>query len=406
MKIAFVWVPNRFHDIGGMLAHERGIAKGFVHEKSEVQLLTPFPETLSPEVTQVWLPHRVWQFPNQILATIAYCHLTFPKYLRLVRAFSPDFIYHRSMVFVDTGYRLKEALGLPMVLEYNSSVAWTIKNWLRGPKRLLGQLLLPAVVRHETRLLESADLIAVVSDVLKERLRADGISEERIIVCPNGVDEERFAPRPKHQALQSRLDLHGKTVVGFVATFGPWHGSETLAKAVASIAAKRSDIVVLFIGDGKLRKEAESIIETAGASSAARFVGKVPFKEIPDYLSVCDVVVNASEVADGEDFIGSPTKLFEYLACAKALVSTDVGQPGQLLSHEETALLIPQQNPDRMAKAIIRLADDSGLRQTLAENGRKFVLANYTWSHSARRILDAVKRLPARPGQARDGSFR
>ena len=66
---------------------------------------------------------------------------------------------------------------------------------------------------------------------------------------------------------------------------------------------------------------------------------------------------------DGSEFFGSPTKLFEYMAMGKGIVASRLGQIGDVLSDEETALLIEPGNARQLADAILRLSDSRELRE-------------------------------------------
>ena len=88
---------------------------------------------------------------------------------------------------------------------------------------------------------------------MKDELIARGIDPEVIIVNPNGVDPDTYSPAVDGTAVRQRFDLVGKRVVGFIGTFGPWHGAEVLAAAYGgcSPAARPPQSTRLFmIGDG------------------------------------------------------------------------------------------------------------------------------------------------------------
>ncbi|RME98424.1 MAG: glycosyltransferase, partial [Chloroflexi bacterium] len=96
---------------------------------------------------------------------------------------------------------------------------------------------------------------------------------------------------------------------------------------------------------------------------------------------------------DGSAFFGSPTKLFEYMAMGRAIVASNLGQIGEILHHEESALLTEPGNHDDIVQAVLRLAADPDLRLRLSLRARRDVMAEYTWQRNAERVLDAAREL-------------
>jgi glycosyltransferase involved in cell wall biosynthesis len=74
--------------------------------------------------------------------------------------------------------------------------------------------------------------------------------------------------------------------------------------------------------------------------------------------------------ADDSRFFGSPTKLFEYMGLAKAIVASDLEQLGEVIADGETGLLCPPGDARAAADAVVRLLDDAGLRARLGEAAR------------------------------------
>ncbi|HEU4403535.1 MAG TPA: glycosyltransferase, partial [Candidatus Polarisedimenticolia bacterium] len=234
-----------------------------------------------------------------------------------------DLVYQRFDVANQAGVALSRRLGLPFILEYNGSEVWMNDHWDR---RLRWRSLFAGIEEINLR---HADLIVVVSEVLRDGLRARGVEADRILVQPNGVDPERFHPALDGSEVLRRHALSGGPVVGFIGTFGPWHGAPVLARAAVRVLRERPEARFLFVGDGSERAAAESILAGARASGAAIFTGLVPQAEGPAHLATMDVLV-APHVPnlDGTRFFGSPTKLFEYMAMGRGIVASRLEQIG------------------------------------------------------------------------------
>ena len=308
------------------------------------------------------------------------------KSLQLIRddAGDVDFIYQRYSRFNFTGAMLSLVTGLPLALEFNGSEVWVSKHW--DP---IGQFRL--LKRFEQLNLRFADAIFVVSEIAHRDLVGGGLAANRAQVNPNGVDTDKFRPDCGGRDLRRALDIENKTVVGFVGTFGPWHGAPVLAEA-ARLVPERARCHFLFVGDGDERDSAQQIIEAAPHTVAATFTGRVPHDRVAAYLDACDILVSPHvESADGNGFFGSPTKLFEYMAMSRPVVASRLGQIADVIRDGENGILVDPGDAKALANAIIRLAENNQLREDLGAMARQTVISGYTWRHNASRVFEFME---------------
>jgi len=182
-----------------------------------------------------------------------------------------------------------------------------------------------------------------------------------------------------------------KVVVGFTGTFGEWHGIPQLTEAIDKILkyALSMNTHFLLIGDGKFKPEAESQIRHY---ENVTFTGVVPYSDIQHYLAICDILVSPhNPQVDGKEFFGSPTKVFEYMAMGKGIVASDLGQIGEVLKHNYSAILVEPGNVNQLVEAILKLVEDKELREQLGKRAREDVVANYTWEKNAERVMKALE---------------
>jgi glycosyltransferase involved in cell wall biosynthesis len=315
--------------------------------------------------------------------------------LRAIKAAPPDFIYQRYSRFTWAGIEASLATGRPLFLEYNGSEVWVGRHWdAAGMFTLLE--------RVERLNLGAAARIFVVSEVERRNLLRAGVADEKIIVNPNGVDTEKFRPGVGGQDVRRELGImDDETLAGFVGTFGPWHGVMELARAV-TLMPSDARVRFLLIGAGKLREEVERVVREAGMSERVHFAGVIEHERVPSFLDACDVLVSPHiPLSDGSEFFGSPTKLFEYMAMGKGIVASRLGQIGEVLADEETALLVEPGDITQLSEAILRLARSPVLREALGRSAREQAIRHHTWAHNAARVLDAYRSWSAEDARAR-----
>lgn len=303
----------------------------------------------------------------------------------------PSFIYQRYDMSNYTGVILAREYGVPFVLEYNGSEVWIRRNWGQGGLRYEDLTL-----RIEMLNLKDADVIVVVSDPLRDELIERGIDAGKILVNPNGVDADVYAPTVDGSAVRARYGLEDKTVLGFIGTFGAWHGAEVLAEAFGRLMSAhpeyRGTTRLLMIGDGLKMPEVRAALAHHQVEALCTLTGIVPQTQGPAHLAACDMLISPHVPnADGTRFFGSPTKLFEYMAMGRGIVASDLDQIGEILNHDETAWMVKPGDPDSLVKGLKQLIDDPARRERLGAAARRDVVAHYTWREHTRKIIEKLR---------------
>ena len=315
-----------------------------------------------------------------------------------------DAIYHRySAATFAVGF-IANKNKIPLILEFNSSEVWKLQRWYVKEKSmvinffkrvLLNWIKLPVIRRIEEYNLKNASLIVVVSEALFETLMSNNINPDKILINPNGVDPEKYSDKLDGSIIRHKYKLDKNIVIGFIGTFGKWHGVIQLATAICIFYKMypnlRRSTTFLLIGDGILRHEVEKIIENANLKNHVILTGLVPQNEAIQYLSACDIFTSPHiPNPDGTKFFGSPTKLFEYMALGKPIIASNLDQIGQILQHGKTAYLVEPGNTKALSKSFYTLINDKTLRRKLGIAARQDVITRYTWDKHVERILDRL----------------
>lgn len=305
----------------------------------------------------------------------------------LIEQAKPDFIYQRYARFSWAGVVAANRIKRPLLLEYNGSEVWVGKHWDR-----VGNLDL--LERYERLNLDAAARIFVVSDVERRNLEARGVHGEKIVVNPNGVDVERFRPGVGGDEVRREFQIQDDEVVaGFVGTFGPWHGVEKLAEAIQAIP-ENVRVRFLLVGSGSSHTKIEKQLENEKRTGRVIFTGAVGHDRVAKLLDACDILVAPHvPLADGSEFFGSPTKIFEYMAMGKGIVASRLGQIGEVLVDRETALLVEPGSVEELKAAILELVESEELRKRLGLMARETAEREHTWTRNAQRVLDAYESL-------------
>jgi glycosyltransferase involved in cell wall biosynthesis len=380
--------PGPGTQAGGAASHIKGVVEGLESLGVEVQIIS------NDLIAGLNFPDERFRMippqPGGSTRALFEIHnnLVFTRgAVPLIERADPDFIYQRYARFSWAGVVAAMRIKRPLFLEYNGSEVWVGRHWDR-----VGSLDL--LERYERLNLDAATRIFVVSEVERRNLEARGVRSEKIVVNPNGVDVERF--RSGVGGAQTRRELgfaEDEVVAGFVGTFGPWHGVEKLAEAIKSMPASLR-VRFLLVGSGSLHAEVEKQLESEAQAGRVIFTGAVAHDRVPKLLDACDILVAPHiPLADGSEFFGSPTKIFEYMSMGKGIVASRLGQIGEVLVDEETALLVEPGNVGELGDAIVRLIESETLRTRLGGRARAVAEREHTWTHNAQRVLKAFQDL-------------
>lgn len=303
------------------------------------------------------------------------------KGLYISRTFKPDVIYERVENY-GIGCLLGKINKIPVVIEING---------LLSDERRTTQTYNPIqdlfFVLSNKFNMRLADKIIVVTQGIKSiLLESYHIPEKKIIVLGNGANIDLFKPMDKLIVKQNlKLDEHSFYIC-FVGNFVPWQGVEYLIKAVSLIVQNVKNIKILIVGDGIMRTEWEDLVIKLKLSDYFIFTGIVPHKDVPKYINASDICV-APFIRDRNEKIGlSPLKIYEYLACEKPVVGSNIKGVGDFLEASNIGFSFTPEDHVELADVLLKLLHDGKLRYTMGKNGRKIIVEKYNWKLVANKI--------------------
>jgi glycosyltransferase involved in cell wall biosynthesis len=298
---------------------------------------------------------------------------------RAIRKSRPDLIYERYALNTFCGVWASRRFGIPLVLEVNAP--------LRREQRALGRLAFRRLARFSERwICSNSTRTIVVTDVMRRMLVEEGVRPERLTVMHNGVDPSEFHPGVSGEAVRRRHGLDGKTVVGFVGWFRPWHGLEMLLDAVRGLAHEGSGVRLLLVGDGPACADLRRQADTEELRSRVVFTGPVPREEIPHHVAAMDVAVQPSATA-----YACPLKLIEYMALGRCVVGPDQENVHEILEHGADGLLFRAGDAGALREALSAAVRDGELRARLGHAAAATVARRgLHWTGNARRTLELI----------------
>ncbi|MFZ1728669.1 MAG: glycosyltransferase family 4 protein [Bacteroidota bacterium] len=207
------------------------------------------------------------------------------------------------------------------------------------------------------------------------------------VYIPNGVDASEFQSRDR-QIQRQRLGIDPDTIMILCPRrLVPKNGLRYTIEAMPQVLRRHPESILVICGSGPEESELRLLASGVGVTERVIFAGDVPNREMPAWLSAADIVVFPSLME------ATSIAALEAMACSVAVVATDVGGLPEIITNEETGLLVPPRNPVELANAVSRLSDDPQLRQSLGIAARHRVLSSFTWDGIAQETVKVYRRV-------------
>jgi glycogen(starch) synthase len=315
----------------------------------------------------------------------------------VVGAFRPDILHaHSPVLDALAALRVAKRRGLPLLYEIRAF--WEDAAVGNGTGRE-GSLRYRAIKALETLAVRRADAVAVICEGLRDDLVSRGITPEKIMVSPNGVDLGMFGkPVKPDPALIRRLGLDGADVVGFIGSYYDYEGLDDLIAAMPALVGARPKAHLLLVGGGPMETSLHAQAAASPVSERIHFVGRVPHEEVERYYSLIDVLAYPRKKMRLTDLV-TPLKPLEAMAQGKLVAASNVGGHRELIEDGVTGTLFAPDDPAAIARALAAIFEDRGHWKERRATARKFVERERNWSSNISRYEPVYQKLAARRPQ-------
>lgn len=228
--------------------------------------------------------------------------------------------------------------------------------------------------------------IVAVDGRIKEYLISEfGVSNQKIVVLHNAVDDKVFSPVDDDEkiALREKLKIPKKAfVVLLPRRFVPKNGVVYAAEAFSRL--KNDNYFFIIAGNGKLKGEILNVL-----SNNKNFVllEKLSHEKIVEYYKASDVVLVPSITStDVEE--GTSLSMLEGMACGKVTICTKVGGMKEVIKHMENGILIEQKDAQAIVDAIRYVRENYEKLGYLRNNARIYAVENHGYLNYAKRLRE------------------
>jgi len=201
-----------------------------------------------------------------------------------------------------------------------------------------------------------------VIDVLRDH-------QSDVSYIPNGVDVGRF----------NRKHPPEDDTILFVGRLTPVKRVSDLIEAFERVLKRRPSAELVVVGSGPQEDALKDQVRDAGIEADVRFEGQVDYEDVPSYYTSASLFVLPSRRE------GHPLSLLEAWAAELPVVGTDVKGIREYVTDGETGWLVPLEDPEELAAAIVDALENPVEARQVGHNGRQLVESDFTWTGIANR---------------------
>lgn len=295
----------------------------------------------------------------------------------------PDFVYERHALHLRCGLDVARELAVPLLLEVNSPMTLEMQRLqkLRLPRRAR---------RTERHVLQNADAVLAVTQVLADMLVELGAPKDRVHVIGNGAEPERYGDDARRAAVDVRARLGLDDVafaLGFVGYMRPWHRLDFVLDVMQRPGLE--SLVLVLMGEGPALQPLLERARELRLDGRVRALGVVQPDLLPSHVMACD-----GALIPAINPYASPLKLFDSLAAGVVTLAPDQSNLRETIDDGENGLLFASGDVDQLYDRLRRVAQDRALARRIGEAGRQRLLERrWTWAGNAERVLDVYRQL-------------
>lgn len=225
------------------------------------------------------------------------------------------------------------------------------------------------------------DLVICTSQYHKTYLMENlKIPEEKIKVIYNGIAPDRFKTTKNTKAeLKEKYKISSNSeIVGIFARLVPQKNHDLFFRSAKIILNLEPDVQFLVVGEGPLKNHLVELCSELNISSNVHFIGFQ--KEIGGLLSLCDVSVLSSK----DEFF--PYTILESMLTGIPVVTTSVGAINEMIDDCQSGMLVPPDNPEKLAESIMKILDNPKFAKRISENAQQKVKSEFSSKKMSQQI--------------------
>ncbi len=235
----------------------------------------------------------------------------------------------------------------------------------------------------------NAEKIVVNSNFLKNKFQSafEGLKKEISVVypCPDEIFLQSVS-ETEIKKLKSQLALEGKEVVVTVARMTEGKGYPHFIRLLPKILEKVPNLVWLIVGDGPKKDEIIKSIQKNYLQNVTRFIGKLPYTELPKYYQVADLMVLLTHPDESSAEEAWGTAFVEAAASGLPVVAGRAGGVEEAVLDRQTGLVVDVYQDQSIISAVTELLLNKDSARQMGQTGKQRVISEFNWAEQLKKL--------------------
>lgn len=240
----------------------------------------------------------------------------------------------------------------------------------------------------EDYVIQECDKIITISQNMKKALIQKGADPNKVDVVYDGVKTDIFKPHLREAAmLRQKYGGGFENIVMHHGVIDPQDNPEIIVDTASHVIKEHPSTMFWIIGDGAAIPNIKKETRRQGLDKHFFFSGWIPFEQVPSFITASDIgLVILPDIRSAR--IRVTLKSFEYWACGKPIVVSDLPALREIVEPWKTGLFYKPSDPKDLAEKTCMLLNDKPLSARMGEAGRKLVNRQYSWNELATQFVN------------------
>lgn len=315
------------------------------------------------------------------------------KLIHFINYTAPDIIHIHDIEIAGLVFQLNKRWNLPVVLDLHENKPEIMKDYSHINDTFVGKLLIDfnKWKTKQNEFISLADKVIVQTPEAKNDIIADiGTEANKIGIVPNTIQLEVFNQYPISQNILNKYQ-NSFTLV-YIGVTAVRRGVDTIIESAYSLKDHISNLKVILVGVSRDDMLLKKNVRSMKMENIVEFTGWQDTNLLRSYIEASDICLSPLKHNIHHDTTYA-NKLFQYMACGKPQIVSDCSAQANLINELKCGLVHKADDADDLSKQILKLYNDSNLREQLGNNGRLAVQKKYNWENTNQELLKIYSEL-------------
>lgn len=227
-----------------------------------------------------------------------------------------------------------------------------------------------------------APFCVAVSQFTRRQMNEAGIQRADIQVIPNGANPVFSELISADEGVKIRGNFGFKPEHKLLLTVGNLtrrKGQDIVIRALPEVARKGWDVHYWIVGLPTLQSELAELALHLGVQDRVHFAGRLSGEQLVQAYQVCDIFLMTSRFTEGGDYEGYGIAAVEASLSGKPVIVSRSGGLPEAVEDQETGMVVPENDPESTARAVLSLLETPALARRLGAEGRRRALSESLW---------------------------